>query len=87
MTFEKKLIRGNAYRAIIDFEFTETGASDHTCTVTPKTGYFHGKTKISKTTLRVIYNSLLKILQWAMYLAFSSFCAKLLPNLTQNARL
>ena len=28
----------------------------------PKTGYFHGTTKISKSPLRVIYNLLLKIL-------------------------
>ena len=42
---------------IIEFELMKPGLRDHKCTVTPKTGYFHGKgkTKISTATLRVIY--------------------------------
>ena len=36
---------------IIEFELRGPGPSEHTCIVTPKTGYFHGKTKISKSTL------------------------------------
>ena len=34
----------------IEFELREPGPREHTNTVTPKTGYFHGKTKISKAT-------------------------------------
>ena len=43
---------------IIEFELRGPGAPGHTCT--PKAGYFHDKTKISKEYLRVDYYLLLK---------------------------
>ena len=48
---------------IIQFELKGPGTPDHTCTVTPKTDYVYRKTKISKATLRVIFESHLKIFQ------------------------
>ena len=48
---------------IIEFELRGPGPPGHNRTVTPTTGYFHGKTKISKSTFRVTYNLLLEILQ------------------------
>ena len=43
---------------IIDFQLRGFGTRDQTCT--PVTGYFHGKTKISRENLRVDYYLLLK---------------------------
>ena len=37
---------------IIEFELSGPGSLS--CTCTPKTSYFHGKTKISKSNIRVI---------------------------------
>ena len=37
---------------IIEFELREPGSPSRTCT--PKTDYFHDKTKISKASIRVI---------------------------------
>ena len=37
---------------IIEFELRNPGSPGRTCT--PETGYFHGKTNISKTNIRVI---------------------------------
>ena len=40
---------------IIEFELRGPGSHDHTCILTPKTGYFHDKIEISKAILCVIY--------------------------------
>ena len=51
------------FEQIIEFDLRGPGLCNPICTVTPKTGYFHGKTKMSKATLRVICNLLLTIFQ------------------------
>ena len=33
-----------------EFDLRGPGPPDHTCTVTPKMGYFHSKTKISNSS-------------------------------------
>ena len=48
---------------ITEFELRGSGLPDHACTVANKTGQFYGKLKISKSTLRGIYNLLLQVLQ------------------------
>ena len=46
---------------IVEIQWSILGPLDRTCTLT--TDYFHVKTKISKTNLRVDYYLLLKYLQ------------------------
>ena len=66
---------------IIEFELRGPGLSSRTCT--PKPGYFHDRTKISKANPRVIDYSLLKILHEKMYLASSTW-AKSLTKFTSQ---
>ena len=43
------------FKQIIEFEFGGPVPPYRTCAVTPKTEYFHDKTKISKANLQVNY--------------------------------
>ena len=63
--FSKNLVRGNAYWT--NYWIWIEGVWAPCRTYIPKTGYFHDKTKSSKTNLRVHY-LMLKRLQKAMYL-------------------
>ena len=66
---------------IIEFKLKRPGPFDRTCT--PKTDYFHDKTKIFNANLRMNYYSLLKMLQKALYFAFPIW-AKSLTKLNQK---
>ena len=52
LTKKKLTIRKMFTDLIIEFEWRKLRPPNRKCT--PKTGYFHGKTKISKANIRVI---------------------------------
>ena len=71
---------------IIEFELRKPGSPDHTCTVTPKTGYLHYKAKNLQNNFSSDLQLTKKLLQSAMYLASSFPWAKLLSKFNPNCK-